>query len=354
MTAAMDASSIDRGRWKSWWISVWDEHRGFILIVTASTLCLLLLDWISPGVAKPLAHLPSALLTLLLVADLAIARIVLERIRTRAPWRTVFAELRSRSLATERILGLALVAMLTRWLLVAAVAWKTAIPGLHPFAFDVALANLDASIHGQDPWRSLAFLFQSGPMIRLIDVFYYLWFLAFAFVMLRTGWAPFSRTRRRFLTSMALTWTMGAVIAVLVSSGGPVYYGELTGDAVRFGALIDRINDLGLIAAGVRAALWEAYTTGSGSIIAGIAAFPSLHVAVPALVAVASRGRARWLWWAFTVLTLLGSVILSWHYAVDGYAGIAIAIGCWLLSGWLHPDPDARRQGARQSVVPAV
>jgi hypothetical protein len=32
----------------------------------------------------------------------------------------------------------------------------------------------------------------------------------------------------------------------------------------------------------------------------------------------------------------IGSVLLQWHYAVDGYAGIAMAVAVWGLSFKLH------------------
>jgi membrane-associated phospholipid phosphatase len=41
----------------------------------------------------------------------------------------------------------------------------------------------------------------------------------------------------------------------------------------------------------------------------------------------------------FASLIMVGSVMLAWHYAVDGYAGILIAILCWKASGWLIRSP---------------
>jgi hypothetical protein len=35
----------------------------------------------------------------------------------------------------------------------------------------------------------------------------------------------------------------------------------------------------------------------------------------------------------FTGMILLGSIHLAWHYAIDGYAGIAIALIAWWVSG---------------------
>mgnify|MGYP003410990741 CR=1 FL=1 len=36
---------------------------------------------------------------------------------------------------------------------------------------------------------------------------------------------------------------------------------------------------------------------------------------------------------AYAGVILLGSVHTGWHYAVDGYAGIALAAACWWICG---------------------
>jgi membrane-associated phospholipid phosphatase len=66
----------------------------------------------------------------------------------------------------------------------------------------------------------------------------------------------------------------------------------------------------------------------------GIAAFPSLHVAVVALFAIFLFHVNRWAGWTMTVYAAiieLGSVLLGWHFAVDGYAGIALVIVLYLI-----------------------
>ncbi len=68
----------------------------------------------------------------------------------------------------------------------------------------------------------------------------------------------------------------------------------------------------------------------------GIAALPSLHVAAQALFFVwCWRLRSRWrtVFLITTGLTFMGSVATGWHWAVDGFAGLAIAVIAGL-AGW--------------------
>ena len=100
----------------------------------------------------------------------------------------------------------------------------------------------------------------------------------------------------------------------------------------RFGAPLT-----GLTTRVVADALWGAYKEGRPT---SISAFPSLHVAIPALyVAAMWRTRLRWPALLFWALTLLGSIGLLWHYAVDSYAGTLGVLGCWWITGKLVTPP---------------
>ncbi|RUW80014.1 hypothetical protein EOA30_41185, partial [Mesorhizobium sp. M8A.F.Ca.ET.059.01.1.1] len=48
------------------------------------------------------------------------------------------------------------------------------------------------------------------------------------------------------------------------------------------------------------------------------------------------------LMWIFAVLIMLGSVVLGWHYAIDGYAGALIALAIWKITGAALSRADAR------------
>jgi hypothetical protein len=84
----------------------------------------------------------------------------------------------------------------------------------------------------------------------------------------------------------------------------------------------------------VQHSLWSVYADHAIVVGGGISAFPSMHVAVPALLTFATWRRSRALSTAlaaFTVVILISSVALGWHYAVDGYASILGSGIIWLL-----------------------
>jgi hypothetical protein len=301
--------------------ALFGEHRAPLLVLLLSTAWIVAVGTRYPHVVAPLWHLPSALLLAVVVADLALIRLLAFRLRHRIAWKAAWADLRRGALSTDRLAGLFLAAVIGRWLMLNAVGWKLTIPIVHPFAFDVALQRLDFLLHGGDPAR---FFPVRGFALRAVDAFYYGWFPIYAGVILWWGWQPPSHSRRRFLLALCLTWTVSAILAVLVSSAGPIYYEALTGVPI-----YDTSPLAGTIAYGMQEAVWSAYLGADTGVIAGIAAFPSVHVALPALFALSSRGRVRWAFWGMCAVTFIGSVVLLWHYALDGYAGVIVAWACW-------------------------
>jgi membrane-associated phospholipid phosphatase len=78
--------------------------------------------------------------------------------------------------------------------------------------------------------------------------------------------------------------------------------------------------------------LWEAKLHGTWLPFGGISAMPSIHLAMATLFALLAFSVRRWLGIVFIGYVLviqIGSVILGWHYAVDGYAGILLALLIW-------------------------
>lgn len=322
-----------------------------LLLASASSCVLLLLDWsgFAPTLSRPLTNLPSIGTWVTFVGALWIFALASQRLVRRQPWRTVLSTGRSGATQTAALLaGIALM-----WLLVLnAIAWKRGIPLLTTFRFDPALYHADRWIHGgRDPWQYLAFL-SARPWITLLDKFYALWYVAHVFVIVRLAWAPPSRRQSQFFLALALMWLCGAMIALCWPSAGPAFYADVTGQSGEFASLRQSLNSQPLIATLLQRELWAAYLSGASNLVAGISAFPSLHVAMPALYAVtmwSGSRRESIAWWGFTFLTLVGSVVLGWHYAVDGYAGVALSMVCWLLAGRVIPLSVAAPAGLQNS-----
>lgn len=314
---------------------LWHDHRWPALVVCLSAATLWLLDLtVAPGLAGPLDGWWTGVFLVELAPLVVVPVIVWHRLARRQSW----AEITTTGPASPlRLGGLVLTLLLTRAVVINAVSWKAGLPLLHPFAFDLALARADAALHGGDPWRHLRWFTRPG-VLRVLDAFYTAWYIAFFAVVAAWGWATPSARRRRFLTALMLTWAVGSATAVLISSAGPVYYARVTGAPDRYAPLLESLHVVPLAATRLQALLWEFYRQPSPSFARGIAAFPSLHVAMPALYAIATppgRPRLRWFWWAMTALTAVGSVVLAWHYAMDSYGALLLAAGCWWLAGRL-------------------
>jgi hypothetical protein len=132
--------------------------------------------------------------------------------------------------------------------------------------------------------------------------------------------------------SVVIWFGLGAVAATLLSSAGPIYAAssfEAQGQYLR--------SVSGLMAPRAWEVLWQVHESGgTGHPYAAISAMPSLHVAVPALVLFAGISRYPRLLWpgvVYLVLTLLSTVYLGWHYALDGYVSIAAVGIYWRVCG---------------------
>ncbi len=219
---------------------------------------------------------------------------------------------------------------------------KGAIAILSPFAWDEALAHADRALHfGRAPHEWLWFVVQSPLAVRMLNIAYNFWFIVLiATVFTACITRKDTRLRHQFLMSFMLTWTLaGFFLAMGLSSAGPCYY-ERLGLGGDYHSLMQALTAADRIypiwALKTQDLLWSGYTGAtSGSI--GISAFPSLHVAMAVIFALYATRRSRLLglvMWAFAAIIMLGSVVLGWHYAVDGYAGALISIAIWKACGY--------------------
>ncbi len=222
---------------------------------------------------------------------------------------------------------------------------KGAIAVLVPFKWDLALSHLDKALHfGHAPYEYLGFLLNHPAIVFGFNFAYNFWFMVMIAMFFTSAIAMRdSLLRHQFILSFMLVWLLaGFFVAMGFSSAGPCYFARLgLGDDYK--PLMDTLGlanqTFPIWSISTQDMLWSGYTGAStGSI--GISAFPSLHVATAVLFAI--YGSCRWgriglLLWAFAATILVGSVVLGWHYAVDGYAGALLSILIWKAAGfWLR------------------
>ncbi|MBP9183053.1 MAG: phosphatase PAP2 family protein [Fuscovulum sp.] len=219
---------------------------------------------------------------------------------------------------------------------------KGLITAIQPFAWDPALAAADRALHfGLAPGAALQAVLGHPLVLTLVTGAYNFWLSLTMFVLF---FACFARTdrlaRMQFLLAFVLAWMLGGnVLATLFSSAGPVYV-ERLGLGSEFAPLMAALADHAAVAPvsvlPVQDWLWGLYVQPDG--LKGISAFPSVHVATSVLMALYGfrLGRAAgWTLAGFATVIGLGSVLLAWHYAVDGYAGALVAVACWAVAGRL-------------------
>jgi len=227
--------------------------------------------------------------------------------------------------------------------------FKAAIPEIDAFSWDPALARLDRLLHfGTDPWRILFAAIGTPRVVTALNAAYHVWLLVLYFMIFLAAFSGDGAYRRRFFLGYAVMWLVaGNLAAAGFASGGPVYFDRL-GHGDTFLPLMDRLRAFSetspVWALRVQDMLWESYV-GDGEFL-GISAMPSMHVATSTFLACAAWSRARWaglLLSLFAATILVGSVMLGWHYAIDGYAGIAFALAAWWVAGRVPGAADGRR-----------
>lgn len=215
---------------------------------------------------------------------------------------------------------------------------KPSISAIAPFSWDTWLAESDRLIHlGHDPWVLLQPVLGYPIVSSAISLVYCFWFLAmFTFWFWFAFEGRYTDLRLRFFLAYMLAWWLGGgLMALYFSSAGPVYYGRIGLTPDVFAPLMTYLHGvkqaLPMWALDTQEFLWRSYTVRDEPFL-GISAFPSMHVATAALIALSSfhlNKRLGYWMCLFCAVILIGSVHLGWHYALDGYAGIVIAVAAW-------------------------
>ena len=218
-------------------------------------------------------------------------------------------------------------------------SFKQVFPYIHNFSFDRDLMRLDYLIHfGQHPWKLLEFLLSHPFMVVILDRLYMLWFLILFLACFLMAWTKKRRLRLCFFVSTLLVWiVLGSGMGTAFSSAGPCYYSSATGDHDDpFSPLMARLDEIHkdtfLYAVNNQRGLWEAKVLDYWLPFGGISAMPSIHLAMATIFVLLAFNYHKWLGIAsvlYLCIIQVGSVILAWHYAIDGYAGIILTFVIW-------------------------
>ena len=223
-------------------------------------------------------------------------------------------------------------------------AVKKMMPLWQGYVWDVRLADIDQRLHGgHDPWNLLIPWLSSKPVVFIIQICYEsVWFLAASFspVILAVSDIP-GHIKRCFFYTYVLSWVvLGNVLAAIYMSAGPAFYGVFTSDTTRFAAIrpfLEQHNYGYQSAADLQGLLLAARAHGNDIGVGDISAFPSMHLSMAVLIVLLLTALSRrWLWpGVFFILVIqIGSVLLGWHYAIDGYVSIIGTILIWQGVSW--------------------
>ena len=232
----------------------------------------------------------------------------------------------------QKLFNLIKVLILLKLTLVIYCNIKQAIPLINSNMYDYLFQNLDRISHlGINPNTLTVKLLGNHYIAGFLDRIYISWYLTKPMVLAYFAIIPDRSTHIRFFTCYFAMWIFGGLTALALPSLGPIYM-----NAEWFANLnIPFANKLqALLLKHYSAALLnpEKYKV---FIYEGIAAFPSLHVGIIALFAFfiwKINRKAGIAMFVYVALIQIGSVLLGWHYAIDGYFGIGLAWGLYKLS----------------------
>lgn len=269
---------------------------------------------------------------------------------------TILTDLRDHYFTPQKIANGIPVVLLFAMMFSVFTSFKSMIPVIHPFAFDPLFAKIDKALHfGHHPWEIIFPVFKIAALTTFLSFIYKTWFVAKFSVLY---WQAFSMKRpllrEQFFITYILTWIInGTLLATLLSSAGPCFYGAVTGLDDPYAPLMAFLHESNKISPVwdlfAQDYLWKAYKDVSVTLFSGISAMPSMHISLAFLFALVGwrAGKKTGIFFTiYLVLMLIGSVHLGWHYAIDGYVGMLTTYLIWKAVGCaLKNRPEAAATG---------
>lgn len=224
-------------------------------------------------------------------------------------------------------------------------SFKTEIPNLNPFWLDGPLYRLDRAMFlGYDPWQAFQHIIGDPDITRALDFLYHpVWLSLLVIIVLFHALGRHSlEIRLRFFLSFIIVWAvLGSLLATLLSSAGPCYFTQVTGQPTPYAELMGYLHSIkedgvALNAVRLQDMLWSCYVDNTLEYGSGISAMPSIHIATTALFALSMRNTYSMLeklLYCYTFVIWVGSVHLGWHYASDGLVSGLLVIAVWYYSG---------------------
>ncbi|MEM1274857.1 MAG: phosphatase PAP2 family protein, partial [Pseudomonadota bacterium] len=172
------------------------------------------------------------------------------------------------------------------------------------------------------------------PMEAILPAYVYFWSLpSIGFFLILIALDRDPARIKRYVILYAVAWIVcGNLLAMAGSSVGPVYYDRLL-ETDRFTDLLAALQSgavNGSFIERLQGNLWDLHESGNQALGSGISAFPSVHVSSTMVLALYAHDRLGRVGTvagsALVAVILFLSVYTGYHYAVDGYASIAMML----------------------------
>lgn len=220
---------------------------------------------------------------------------------------------------------------------------KTAIPVLQAYRLDPLFARLDSMLHGGHAWELIHPIVGFPAVTSALNIAYLAWFLLGWIALISVTFMAGNRElREQYLLAFCGSWILiGTVAAIAMASVGPCFYGLLYPGEDLYAPLMDYLRSANEIypitALSTQELIWDMFAAGTMDVGTGVSAMPSMHVAKATLNAILLSKLSRTagiLGWIYVAVTVVGSVHLGWHYAIDGYVAIVGVLVIWRAAGW--------------------